>query len=166
MKTTKFPPWSRSISAVTKDGGATKMVPSYGFTQEGLATLFGEPASSVNSTDPFTSPNTSTATHPIAHPFTHISRGRVALLAGTAVGAAVLLSSLAVVIHIYRHHLKQIATGGPFHPPEVDGKELYANEATAKEISVELPDDNTRRVEIGSGKPNRIEWTCRDGEPG
>ena len=139
----------------TKDGGATKMVPSYGFTQEGLATLFGAPASSVNSTDPFASPTTSTA-NSVAHPSAHISRARVALIAGTAVGGAVLLALLAVVIYIYRHHLKQITTGGPFHPPEVEGKELYANEAMAKEIFVELPDDNTRRVEIGSGSPFRM----------
>ena len=139
----------------TKDGGATKTVPSYGFSQQGVAKIFGAPASSVNNSNPFPTPtiitanpaSTSAGAPQQQQQRSHTSRAHIAIIAGATVGGTALLSALAALCYFHRHRLHRLATGGPFLPPEVDGEDTVVQEAMAKEIFVELPGD-TRRVEL------------------
>ena len=136
----------------TKDGGATKKVPSYGFSQQGVAKLFGAPSSSVNDTN--LSPSPTTSTNPAPRRRSHPSRTHIAIIAVATVGGTLLLCVLAALCYFYRHRIHRLATGGPFLPPEVDGKDNIVHEAMAKEIFVELPGE-TRRVELE--QPARVE---------
>lgn len=79
----------------TEDGGATKNVPTYGFTQDGLAKMFGAPASSVNQTNPF---GTSTPGASSVAGSSHLlSPARIAPIAAGTIGDLVLLALLAAM---------------------------------------------------------------------
>ena len=56
---------------------------------------------------------------------------------------------MAAVGYVYDHHIKRLATSGPFYPPEMDGKENIVHEAMAREIFTVLAGE-TRRIETES----------------
>lgn len=129
----------------TKDGGATKKVPTYGFAAHGLAKIFGAPDSAVNTTDAFASRSSSSSSSTTSSPDHHRSRTKLAIIiAASTLGGAILLAALC---YLLRHHLHRMVTGGPFLPPEVDGRETEVQEVMDKEIFAELPGE-ARRVEM------------------
>lgn len=134
-------------------GGATKKAPTGGFTQVGLATIFGGAA--VNSS------NTTTS---IPSP-----KNKTGAIAGGVVGGVAFLTLAATAIWLFRRYVHVLTKGRPLPASEMEGQGRIVAEIPGKDASWELP-SQSKPVELESPMSEEVkraemespEWERRE----
>ena len=118
------------LTTIRSQGNATVTVPAQGFSETGLAKIFGDP-NNLPSATPLP---------PTASQKPHSNRVRNGIIAGIVVGVTVLLTLACAAMWWFRKRLRGLILGDLSERSEIDGQGKTVSELPSKASLWELPE--------------------------